>query len=158
MIIPAKFFPAAVIIPAFPDVLLNLKLPDTKLVSLTPSSSKTSAANVETPTALSIDFTSLKVKLLTFVIILPFWIPLSNIDSSFINLPVTSVKVKSVTLVPADLTNPVAPLLAPSIWVPSGKEVIAVPTLISVNVFISNNLVSYWVVSFTKLEDCALKS
>ena len=53
MIIPAKFCPDAVIIPAFPDVLLNLKLPETKFVNLVPSSSTTSAKNVDTPTAVS---------------------------------------------------------------------------------------------------------
>ena len=70
--IPAKFFPAAVIIPVFPLVLLNLKFPETKFVSLTPLSSKTSASNVETPTALFKDFTSLNPKASTLVITLPF--------------------------------------------------------------------------------------
>ena len=74
------------------------------------------------------------------------------------NVPFTSIKLKSVTFVPAALTNPVAPLLAPSIWSDVDNAVIAVPTLISVKVFISNNLVSYLVVWFTKLADCALKS
>ena len=32
--IPAKFCPDDVIIPVFPDVLLNLKLPETKFVNL----------------------------------------------------------------------------------------------------------------------------
>jgi len=74
------------------------------------------------------------------------------------NLPLTSVKLKSVTLVPDDLTNPVAPLLAPCIWSDAVNEVIAVPTLMSVNVLISNKRASYSVVSFTKLADWALKS
>ena len=72
VIIPAKFFAAAVIIPAFPDVLLNLKLPETRLLSLTVLSSNKSASNVETPTALFIDFTSLNLKESTLVITLPF--------------------------------------------------------------------------------------
>ena len=50
MIIPAKFCPDAVIIPVFPDVLLNLKLPAERVPSLTTSSSTTSAKNVDTPT------------------------------------------------------------------------------------------------------------
>ena len=137
------------IIPAFPDVLLNLKLPETRLLKLTVLSSNKSASNVETPTALFNDFTSLKVKSSTFVIILPSWTPLINIDSSFINSPFTSIKLKSVTFVPAVLTNPVAPLLAPSIWSEDDKDVIAVPTLMFVNVLMSNKRVSYWVVSFT---------
>ena len=52
MIIPAKFCPDAVIIPAFPDVLLNLKLPAVRELSLITLSRTTSAENVETPTAL----------------------------------------------------------------------------------------------------------
>ena len=60
------------IIPVFPDVLLNLKLPEIKLVSLVPSSSRTSASNVDTPTALFIDLTSLNPKASTFVTTLPF--------------------------------------------------------------------------------------
>ena len=43
------------IIPVFPAVLLNLKLPETKFVNLVPSSSKISASNVDTPTALLTD-------------------------------------------------------------------------------------------------------
>jgi len=93
--IPAKFFPDAVIIPTFPPVLLNLKLPDIIFVNLTVLSSTISAKNVDTPTALCIDFTSLNVKLSTFVMTLPFCTPLTIIDSSLINLPLTSVKLKS---------------------------------------------------------------
>ena len=161
--IPAKFCPDDVIIPLFPipfspAILLNLKLPESKLVSLVPSSNKISASNVDTPTALFIDLTSLNPKASTFVMTLPFWTPLIKIDSSLINLPLTSIRLKSVTLVPDDFTNPVAPLLAPCIWSEAVNEVIAVPTLISVNVFISNNRASYWVVSLTKLADWALKS
>ena len=59
VIIPAMLLPDDVIIPVFPAVLLNLKLPETKFVNLVPSSSKISASNVDTPTALFIDFTSL---------------------------------------------------------------------------------------------------
>ncbi len=59
------------IIPAFPDVLLNLKLPEVRLLSLTVLSSNKSASKVEIPTALFIDFTSLKVKSSTLVITLP---------------------------------------------------------------------------------------
>ena len=58
VMIPAKFCPDDVIIPVFPAVLLNLKLPEIKLVNLVPSSSKISASKVDTPTALFIDFTS----------------------------------------------------------------------------------------------------
>ena len=72
MIIPAKFLPDAVIIPVFPLVLLNLKLPDIILVNLIASSRTTSASNVDTPTALLRDLTSLNPKLSTFVITLPF--------------------------------------------------------------------------------------
>ena len=142
----------------FPDVLLNLKLPETKFVNLFPSSSKISASNVDTPTALLIDFTSFNPKLSTFVMTLPFWTPLIKIDSSLINLPLMSIKLISVTFVPDVLTNPVAPLLAPCMWSDAVNEVIAVPTLMSVNVLISNKRASYWVASFTKLPDCALKS
>jgi len=156
--IPEKLLPDEVIIPAFPEVLLNLKLPEIKLVSLVPLSSKISASNVDTPTALFNDLTSLNPKESTLVITLPFWTPLIKIDSSLINLPVTSIKLKSVTLVPEALTNPVAPLLAPCIWSDAVSEVIAVATLTSVNVFISNKRVSYCVDEFTKLADCALKS
>ena len=58
--IPAKFCPDDVIIPLFPipfspAILLNLKLPESKLVSLVPSSNKISASNVDTPPALLID-------------------------------------------------------------------------------------------------------
>ena len=158
MIIPAKFCPDAVIIPVFPDVLLNLKLPAARLPSLIRLSRTTSAENVETPTALWRDLTSLNVKLSTLVITLPFWTPFINTDSSFKNAPFTSTKPRSLTFVPADLTNPVAPLLPPCIWSPIDIEVIAVPTLTLVNVFISNKRVSNVVVSFTKLADCALKS
>ena len=70
--IPAKLLPDDVIIPVFPAVLLNLKLPEIKLVNLVPSSSKISASNVDTPTALLTDLTSLNPKLSTFVITLPF--------------------------------------------------------------------------------------
>ena len=52
MIIPAKFCPEAVMIPAFPDVLLNLKLPEARLPNLIKLSRTISAENVETPTAL----------------------------------------------------------------------------------------------------------
>ena len=158
VIIPEKLLPDDVIIPAFPLVLLNLKLPEIKFVSLVPSSNNISASNVDTPTALFNDLTSLNPKESTLVITLPSWTPFIKIDSSFKNLPVTSVKLKSVTLVAVVLTNPVAPLLAPCIWSDAVNEVIAVPTLISVNVFISNKRVSYWVVSFTWLADCDLKS
>ena len=72
VIIPAKFCPDDVIIPVFPEVLLNLKLPESKLVSLVPSSNKMSASNVDTPTALLTDLTSLNPKLSTLVITLPF--------------------------------------------------------------------------------------
>ena len=77
VIIPAKFCPDDVIIPLFPipfspAILLNLKLPESKLVNLTPSSSKISASNVDTPTALFIDYTSLNPKSSTLVITLPF--------------------------------------------------------------------------------------
>ena len=156
--IPAKFCPLAVIIPAFPDVLLNLKFPAARLLSLTELLSKRSASKVETPTALFRDLTSLNVNLSTLVRTLPFWTPLINIDSSFKNIPFTSIKLKSVTFVPADLTNPDAPLLTPWIWVPSVTEVIAVPTLTFVNVLTSNKRVSNWVLASTKLPDCALKS
>ena len=158
MIIPAKFCPVAVITPAFPDVLLNLKFPAIRLLSLFVLLSKRSASNVETPTALFTDLTSLNVKSSTLVIILPFWTPLISIDSSFKNTPFTSIRLKSVTFVPADLINPVAPLLTPWMWSESDNDVIAVPTLIFVNVLTSNKRVSYWVVSFTKLADCDLKS
>ena len=75
--IPAKFCPDDVIIPLFPipfspAILLNLKLPESKLVSLVPSSSKISASNVDTPTSLLIDLTSLNPKASTFVTTLPF--------------------------------------------------------------------------------------
>ena len=50
--IPAKFWLEAVITPAFPDVLLNLKLPAVRLLSLITLSRIISAENVETPTAL----------------------------------------------------------------------------------------------------------
>jgi hypothetical protein len=59
-------------IPVFPAVLLNLKLPETKFVNLSPSSSKISASNVDTPTALLIDFISFNPKSSTFVMTLPF--------------------------------------------------------------------------------------
>ena len=158
MIIPEKFCPDDVIIPVFPEVLLNLRFPDIKFVSLDPLSNNISASNVDTPTALFTDLTSLNPKESTLVITLPSWTPLINIDSSLTNLPVTSIKLKSVTLDPVALTNPVAPLLAPCIWSDAVNEVIAVATLISVNVFISNKRVSYCVVAFTKLADWALKS
>ena len=75
--IPAKFCPDDVMIPLFPIpfsplILLNLKLPESKLVSLVPSSNKISASNVDTPTALFIDLTSLNPKASTFVMTLPF--------------------------------------------------------------------------------------
>ena len=75
--IPAKFCPDDVMIPLFPipfspAILLNLKLPESKLVSLVPSSNKISASNVDTPTALLPDLTSLNPKLSTLVITLPF--------------------------------------------------------------------------------------
>ena len=75
--IPAKFCPDDVMIPLFPipfspAILLNLKLPESKLVSLVPSSNKISASNVDTPTALLIDLTSLNPKTSTFVTTLPF--------------------------------------------------------------------------------------
>ena len=162
---PTKFCPDDVTIPAFPipkvpgpTILLNLRLPEITFVSLIPPSNKISASNVDTPTALFNDLTSSNPKELTLVITLPSWTPFIKIDSSFKNLPVTSIKLKSVTLVAVALTNPVAPLLAPCIWSDAVNEVIAVPTLISVNVFISNKRVSNCVVSFTKLADCALKS
>ena len=67
--IPAKFCPDAVIIPAFPTpkvpgptMLLNLRLPEIILVSLVPPSSKISASNVDIPTALFNDLTSLNPK------------------------------------------------------------------------------------------------
>ena len=59
VIIPAKLLPDDVIIPVFPAVLLNLKLPETKFVNLVPSSSTISASNVDTPTALSVSYTHL---------------------------------------------------------------------------------------------------
>ena len=71
MTIPAKFAPEAVMIPAFQDVLLNLKLPVTKVLSLFLLSSVRSASNVDTPTALFKDFTSLNEKSSTLVIVLP---------------------------------------------------------------------------------------
>ena len=145
-------------IPFSPSILLSLKLPETMLLNLVPVSNKTSASNIDTPTALFNDLTSLNPKESTLVTTLPSWTPLIIIDSSLINLPFTSIKLKSVTLVPDDLTNPVAPLLAPSMWSDAVNEVIAVPTLTFVNVLISNKRVSYWVVWFTKLADCALKS
>ena len=90
--IPEKFCPDDVIIPAFPNVLLpktsellNLKLPEIRLVSLVPSSSEISASNVDIPTALFNDLTSLNPKESTLVITLPSWTPLIKIDSSFIN-------------------------------------------------------------------------
>ena len=95
VMIPAKFCPDAVIIPVFPDVLLNLKLPAVRLLSLIRLSRTKSAENVETPTALCIYFTSLNPKEVTFVMILPFGTPLTKKDSSFRNLPLTSVKLKS---------------------------------------------------------------
>ncbi len=69
MIIPAKLFPVAVIIPVFPvdPTLDNLKFPATKLLRVIPVSNKTSDSNVDTPTALFSDLTSLKVKSSTFV-------------------------------------------------------------------------------------------
>ena len=168
MIIPAKFLPVALITPAFPlpklapstviSAFVNLKFPDTILLSLVPVLSKISATNVDTPTALLIDFTSLNVNLSTLVRTLPFWTPFINIDSSFKNVPLTSIKLKVVTFVPADLTNPDAPLLTPWMWVPRGAEVIAVPTVTFVNVLMSNKRTSYWVVLSTKLPDWALKS
>ena len=156
--IPAKFCPDAVIIPVFPDVLLNLKLPAVRLLNLIRLSRTKSAANVETPTALLRDLTSLNVKLSTLVITLPFWTPFINIDSSFKNSPFTSLSLTDDAPVKSLCTYPVAPLLLPSIWSPADNEVIAVPTLTSENVLISNKRTSYWVVSFTKLADCALKS
>ena len=77
VMLPAKFCPDDVIIPLFPipfspSMLLNLKLPESKLVSLVASSSKISASKVDTPTALFIDFTSLNPKSSTFVMTLPF--------------------------------------------------------------------------------------
>ena len=149
MTIPAKFAPEAVIIPAFPDVLLNLKLPVTKVLSLFLLSSVRSASNVDTPTALFKDFTSLNEKSSTLVIVLPSWTPLIIIDSSSINWPSTSIKLNSVEFVIADLTNPTAPLLAPWIWSEDDNDVIAVPTLIFVKVFISNIRISYLVELFT---------
>ena len=82
VIIPAKLDPDDVIIPVFPDVLLNLKLPAERLPSLTILSRIISAENVETPTALWRDLTSLNVKLSTLEITLPFWTPFINMDSS----------------------------------------------------------------------------
>ena len=158
MIIPAKFCPDAVIIPAFPDVLLNLKLPAARLPSLIRLSRATSAENVETPTALWRDLTSLNVKLSTLVITLPSRTPFINMDSSFKNSPFTSLSLTDDAPVKFLCTYPVAPLLPPSIWSPADNEVIAVETRMSVNVFISNKRVSNVVVSFTKLPDCALKS
>ena len=77
--IPAKFLPDDVMIPAFPNVLLpktsellNLRLPEIKFVSLLPELNNISASNVDTPTALLSDLTSLKPKESTFVITLPF--------------------------------------------------------------------------------------
>ena len=128
------------------------------LLNLVPVSNKISASNVDTPTELFNDLTSLNPKESTLVITLPSWTPLIIIDSSLINLPFTSIKLKSVRLDPVECANPVAPLLAPSMWSDAVNEVIAVPTLIVVNVLISNKRVSYWVVWFTKLADCALKS
>ena len=113
MTIPAKFSPATVILPVLPLVLTNWKLPVERLPNGRPSSISTSASNVDTPTALRRDFTSLKLKSLTLVIILPFGLPLIKIVSSFKNLPAESIKVNSVRLLPPVTTNPVAPLLAP---------------------------------------------
>ena len=71
VISPTKFLPDAVIIPIFPPVLVNLRLPETKFVNLVPSSSTISASNVDTPTALLSDLTSLNPKSSTFIITLP---------------------------------------------------------------------------------------
>ena len=71
VIIPEKFCPDDVIIPVLGVILLSLKLPEIKLVSLVPESSKISASNVDTPTALFSDFTSLNPKESTLVITLP---------------------------------------------------------------------------------------
>ena len=123
-----------------------------------PLSRTTSAAKVETPTALSIDATSSNPNVSTLVKILPSRIPLIIIDSFFKNLPVTSVRLTLVVLVAEDLTYPTAPLLVPCILSEVDKDVIAVPTLIVVNVFTSNKRASYSVVASSKLRDFALKS
>ena len=85
----------------------------------------------------------------TLVITLPFLLPLIIICSSLINLPLTSVNLTDVALVPVATANPKAPLLAPSIESPAVTAVRAVPTVTLVYVFTSNNLASYWVVAFT---------
>ena len=167
VIIPAKFLPAALITPPFPtpnDVwpvttaFVNWKLPEIIFVSFSPLSRTTSAEKVETPTALSNEATSLNPKVSTLVINLPSAIPLIEIDSFFKNLPLTSTNLKSVAYLTAETTYPVAPLLEPWILSVADKDVIAVPTLISVNVLTSNKRISYWVLAFTKLPDWALKS
>ena len=53
-------------IPVFPEVLLNLRFPDIKFVSLDPLSNNISASNVDTPTALFTDLTSLNPKAVSY--------------------------------------------------------------------------------------------
>ena len=58
-------------IPFSPLILLSLKLPETMLLNLVPVSNKISASNVDTPTELFNDLTSLNPKESTLVITLP---------------------------------------------------------------------------------------
>ena len=102
--IPTKFFPAAVIVPVLLAVFVNLKLPETKDVSLVPSSRTTSAEKVETPTALSTDATFSNPNVSTLTKVLPLFIPLIIIVSFFTNLPFTSVRLIFFELVNEDLT------------------------------------------------------
>ena len=128
------------------------------MVNFSPLSRTTSAAKVDTPTALSTDETSLIPNVSTLVITLPSVFPLTIKDSFFKNLPETSLRLIVVTLVPAVLTYPTAPLLVPWILSAAAKDVIAVPTVTLVNVLTSNKRSSNWVVAFKKLLDWALKS
>ena len=164
VIIPTKFFPAALITPPFPFPwpgtfwFVNSKSPESIEVSLVASSRTTSAEKVETPTASSIDVISSNEWSVNLTIVLRELTPLIVKLSNLLNFPVTSDILNVFVLDDIFLTYPTAPLLLPCILSPVDIDVIAVPTRIWVKVFTSNNRSSYWVVASWCLSDSVWKS